>query len=44
VSPTFNRDAGDLAAALEYAERLSKLAPNDREVAACVQRLRGQLQ
>jgi Flp pilus assembly protein TadD len=37
---TFNRDAGDQAAALDYAERLARLAPNDREIANLVQSLR----
>jgi predicted CXXCH cytochrome family protein len=37
---TFNRDAGDPATALEYAERLARLAPNDRAVADLVETLR----
>jgi Flp pilus assembly protein TadD len=36
----FSRDAGDLATALEYAERLAKVAPNDRGVADLVETLR----
>ncbi len=37
---TFNRDAGDIGAALEYAERLVRIAPNDRNVASLVEDLR----
>ena len=37
---TFNRDAGDPATALEYAERLARIAPNDRAVANLVETLR----
>jgi predicted CXXCH cytochrome family protein len=37
----FCRDAGDLTAAREYAERLLRLAPNDKDVARLVQELRG---
>jgi predicted CXXCH cytochrome family protein len=37
---TFNRDAGDQAAALGYAEQLARLAPGDREIADLVQSLR----
>ena len=40
---TFSRDAGDLAAALEYAEQLVRLAPDDRELASFVEDLRSQL-
>jgi Flp pilus assembly protein TadD len=36
---TFNRDAGDIGAALEYAERLVRLAPNDRSLAGLVEDL-----
>ena len=39
---TFNRDAGKLSTALDYAERLARIAPNDREVANLVQSLRDQ--
>jgi tetratricopeptide (TPR) repeat protein len=41
---TFSRDAGDLVAALEYAERLARLVPGDRDVANLVRSLQGQLQ
>ena len=37
---TFNRDAGDIGAALEYAERLVRIAPNDRNLANLVEELR----
>jgi tetratricopeptide (TPR) repeat protein len=37
---TFNRDAGDIGAALEYAERLVRLAPDDRSLAGLVEDLR----
>jgi len=37
---TFNRDAGDPATALEYAERLARVAPNDPGVANLVETLR----
>ena len=37
---TFNRDAGDIAAALDYAERLARLAPDDRGLADLVADLR----
>ena len=37
---TFNRDAGDIGAALEYAERLVRIAPNDRSLAGLVEDLR----
>jgi len=35
--------AGDLAAALRYAERLAALSPDDQEIARFVERLRAQL-
>jgi predicted CXXCH cytochrome family protein len=38
---TFNRDAGDFAAALEYAERLARLAPSDPGIAGLLENLRG---
>jgi predicted CXXCH cytochrome family protein len=41
---TFSRDAGDLVAALEYAERLARLVPGDRDVANLVRSLQSQLQ
>jgi tetratricopeptide (TPR) repeat protein len=39
---TFNRDAGNLAAAITYAEKAVELAPDDRELAALLQTLRAQ--
>jgi predicted CXXCH cytochrome family protein len=38
---TFNRDAGDIGAALAYAERLIRIAPNDPGLAALIEDLRG---
>src|SRR4029453_1233868 len=38
---SFNRDAGQFATALRYAERLGRLAPNDRDLANLIQDLRG---
>ena len=40
---TFNRDAGDIGAALEYAEQLSRIAPNDRDLTSLTDDLRGRL-
>jgi Flp pilus assembly protein TadD len=40
---TFSRDAGDMVAALEYAEQLARIAPDDRDLANFVQDLRRQL-
>jgi hypothetical protein len=40
---SFNRDVGDVAAALEYAERLARLAPDDRNLASLIQELRRQV-
>jgi predicted CXXCH cytochrome family protein len=40
---TFNRDAGDIAAALAYGEELTRLAPDDRELANFVEGLRRQI-
>jgi predicted CXXCH cytochrome family protein len=37
---TFNRDAGDFAAALEYAERLAHLVPGDPGIAGLLENLR----
>ena len=37
---TFNRDAGDIGAALEYADRLVRIAPNDRDLVSLVEELR----
>jgi Flp pilus assembly protein TadD len=39
---TFNRDAGAIGTAVEYAERLSRIAPNDRGLADLIQDLRRQ--
>jgi hypothetical protein len=36
----FERDAGDIASALSYAERLSLITPNDRSVSTLIQQLR----
>jgi tetratricopeptide (TPR) repeat protein len=41
---SFHRDAGELATALEYAQRLARIAPNDRDVAALVQTLQGRIE
>jgi Flp pilus assembly protein TadD len=38
---TFNRDAGNIGAALEYAERLVRIAPDDPSLAALVEDLKG---
>jgi predicted CXXCH cytochrome family protein len=40
---TFNRDAGDIGPALEYAEQLSRITPNDRDLARLTDDLRGRL-
>ncbi|MGY3618292.1 tetratricopeptide repeat protein [Bradyrhizobium sp. USDA 10063] len=40
---TFNRDSGNIGAALEYAERLSRLFPNDRELTRLTDDLRARL-
>jgi DNA-binding SARP family transcriptional activator len=40
---TFSRDAGDISAALEYAQRLSRLVPNDRDVTQLTNDLRARL-
>jgi predicted CXXCH cytochrome family protein len=37
---TFSRDAGDVGSALEYAERLNRVAPNDHDLASLIQDLR----
>jgi predicted CXXCH cytochrome family protein len=37
---TFNRDAGETGAALDYAERLSRIAPNDRDLDRLIDELR----
>jgi tetratricopeptide (TPR) repeat protein len=41
---SFHRDAGELAAALEYAQRLARIAPDDRDVAGLVQTLQGRIE
>jgi len=40
---TFNRDAGHLAEAVEYAQRLARLAPDDRQIADLVDALKRQM-
>jgi hypothetical protein len=40
---SFSRDSGNIAAALEYAERLSRLLPNDRELTRLTDDLRARL-
>jgi tetratricopeptide (TPR) repeat protein len=40
---TFNRDSGNIASALDYAERLAQLNPGDRQVSELVDALRRQL-
>ena len=40
---SFNRDAGDFAAALEYAERLARIAPNAPGLTAVIEGLRRQI-
>jgi len=40
---SFSRDAGDIGAALEYGEQLTRLAPNDRELKGLVEDLRSRL-
>jgi len=39
---SFNRDAGDLYSALEYAEQLAKMMPDDQGLTRLIQELRGQ--
>jgi predicted CXXCH cytochrome family protein len=39
----FNRDSGNIAAALQYAERLARLIPNDRELTRLTDELRARL-
>jgi predicted CXXCH cytochrome family protein len=41
---SFHRDVGELATALEYAERLARIAPDDRDVAGLVQTLQGRIE
>ena len=40
---TFNRDSGNIASALDYAERLAQLVPGDRQLSELVDALRRQL-
>jgi hypothetical protein len=40
---TFNRDAGETGAALDYAERLSRMAPNESDVVRLIDELRARL-
>ena len=39
---SFNRDAGDVAAALTYAEQLAKIEPNNAELKTLIETLRTQ--
>ena len=39
---TFSRDGGEAGAALEYAEELAQIAPQDRGLAALIEELRRQ--
>jgi predicted CXXCH cytochrome family protein len=39
----YSRDAGNFAAALDYAERLARVVPDDRSVATLIENLRGQI-
>jgi len=39
---TFNRDAGDVGSALDYAERLARIEPTNRDLADLIQDLRRQ--
>jgi Flp pilus assembly protein TadD len=40
----FNRDAGDVATALHYGERLAQIAPDDPDVTALMKNLRRQIE
>ncbi len=40
----FNRDAGNLASALEYVQRLAQLAPDDRQISELVDSLKRQIE
>jgi Flp pilus assembly protein TadD len=40
----FNRATGDTGSALGYAERLAAITPDDRNLAALIQQLRGVMQ
>jgi Flp pilus assembly protein TadD len=41
---TFNRDSGDIAGALTYAERLAQLEPGDRQISDLIATLKRQLE
>jgi Flp pilus assembly protein TadD len=41
---TFNRDAGNIASALEYAQRLAQVAPGDRRISELVDALKRQME
>jgi Flp pilus assembly protein TadD len=41
---TFNRDAGNVASALEYAQQLAQLAPDDKGIAELVEALKRQIE
>jgi len=40
---SFSREAGDFATALEYAERLTRLLPNDPNLVALIENLRSEI-
>jgi hypothetical protein len=40
---TFSRDGGNMVAALEYAEQLARITPDDRDLANFIQDLRRQI-
>ena len=40
---TFSRDAGETATALDYAEQLSRIVPNDQDLARLTEDLRSRL-
>ncbi len=40
---TFSRDAGDISSALDYAERLARIEPTNRELADLIRNLRGRM-
>jgi hypothetical protein len=41
---TFNRDSGDVAGALAYAERLAQLDPGNRQISELIATLKRQLE
>jgi Flp pilus assembly protein TadD len=41
---SFHRETGNIASALDYATRLARIAPNDRQIAALVESLRRQME